>query len=165
MTEYLELLHRLSSFEVEFILVGGVAAVAHGSGAAHGGRGRRVSTVEGQHRQVGRRLERFVPVSARCSGRAPVPVGRRNRGPRFEFHFDDGRIGSLDLFGEITGGGRYEDLVGDSIEITLVGRKLRCLGLKRLIEVKTAAGRPKDFEAIAELRAIQEEQEDDACGE
>ncbi len=37
-------------------------------------------------------------------------------------------LGSLDLFGEITGGGRYEDLVGDSIEITLVGRKLRCLG-------------------------------------
>jgi hypothetical protein len=33
----------------------------------------------------------------------------------------------------------------------------RCLGLKRLIEVKRAAGRPKDFEAIAELEAIVEE--------
>jgi hypothetical protein len=34
-----------------------------------------------------------------------------------------------------------------------------CLDLDRLIEVKRAAGRPKDFEAIAELEAIREERE------
>jgi hypothetical protein len=32
-----------------------------------------------------------------------------------------------------------------------------CLGLERLIEVKRAAGRPKDLEAIAELQTILEE--------
>ena len=31
------------------------------------------------------------------------------------------------------------------------------LDLDKLIEVKRAAGRPKDFEAIAELEAIREE--------
>jgi hypothetical protein len=31
------------------------------------------------------------------------------------------------------------------------------LGLDKLIEVKRAAGRPKDFETIAELEAIREE--------
>jgi len=31
------------------------------------------------------------------------------------------------------------------------------LNLDRLIEVKRAAGRPKDLEALAELEAIQEE--------
>ena len=31
--------------------------------------------------------------------------------------------------------------------------------LDKLIEVKRAAGRPKDFEAIAELEAIREEME------
>jgi hypothetical protein len=32
-----------------------------------------------------------------------------------------------------------------------------CLDLDKLIEVKRAAGRPKDLEAIAELEAIREE--------
>jgi len=34
-----------------------------------------------------------------------------------------------------------------------------CLALERLIHVKRAAGRPKDFEAIAELEAILEERQ------
>jgi hypothetical protein len=38
-----------------------------------------------------------------------------------------------------------------------VGVERLCLGLERLIQVKRAAGRPKDLEAIAELEAILEE--------
>jgi hypothetical protein len=66
-------------------------------------------------------------------------------------------LGPLDLLGEITGGGRYEDLLPDTVEVELLGVRCRCLGLRRLIEVKRAAGRPKDFEAIAELEAILDE--------
>jgi hypothetical protein len=33
-----------------------------------------------------------------------------------------------------------------------------CLGLKRLIQVKRAAGRAKDWESIAELEAIEDEE-------
>ena len=52
-------------------------------------------------------------------------------------------LGALDLFGEIPGGGGYEDLQHDAIEIKLFGVACRCLSLKRLIEVKRAAGRPR----------------------
>jgi len=41
----------------------------------------------------------------------------------------------------------------------LFGVECLCLGLERLIHVKRAAGRPKDFEAIAELEAILEERQ------
>jgi hypothetical protein len=34
---------------------------------------------------------------------------------------------------------------------------LPCIDLSKLIKVKAAAGRPKDFEAVSELKAIQEE--------
>ena len=37
------------------------------------------------------------------------------------------------------------------------GSNCLCLGLDRLIEVKRAAGRAKDLEAIAELEALREE--------
>ena len=39
----------------------------------------------------------------------------------------------------------------------MFGLRCRCLELDKLIEVKRAAGRPKDLEAIAELEAIREE--------
>jgi predicted nucleotidyltransferase len=66
--------------------------------------------------------------------------------------------GPIDLFGEIVGGGSYDNLLLHSIGIELFGAECLCLGLERLIYVKRAAGRPKDFEVIAELEAILEEQ-------
>jgi hypothetical protein len=69
-------------------------------------------------------------------------------------------LGALDLFGEIAGGGSYEDLLGDTLTVSLFGHDCRCLSLDRLIKVKRAAGRPKDLEAIAELEALREERGD-----
>ena len=65
--------------------------------------------------------------------------------------------GDLDLLGELTGGGGYEELFPHSVELVVFGVSCRCLGFDKLIQVKRAAGRPKDLEAIAELEAIREE--------
>lgn len=69
------------------------------------------------------------------------------------------RIGDLDLLGEIVGGGRYEDLLGDAVVIRVFGVECRCLNLEQLIRAKRSVGRPKDLEAVAELEAIREEGE------
>jgi len=53
--------------------------------------------------------------------------------------------------------GGYDDLAGTTLSIRVFGIECRCLTLDKLIEVKRAAGRPKDFEAIAELEAIRDE--------
>lgn len=44
-----------------------------------------------------------------------------------------------------------------SVTLNLQDYECLCLGIEWLIKVKRAAGRPKDFEAIAELEAILEE--------
>jgi len=67
--------------------------------------------------------------------------------------------GEIDLLGEVTGGGSYEDLLPHSMAIELFGRACRCLDLPWLIRTKRAAGRPRDLEAIAELEALHEESE------
>jgi hypothetical protein len=67
--------------------------------------------------------------------------------------------GDLDIRGEITGGGNYDDLLPHTIVLQPFGIACRCLSLSRLIQVKRALGRPKDLDAIAELEAINEEQE------
>ena len=68
-------------------------------------------------------------------------------------------LGSIDLLGEIVGGGRYEDLLPHTITIDIFGRETKLLDLPWLIHVKRAAGRPKDLEVIAELEALAEERE------
>jgi len=46
--------------------------------------------------------------------------------------------------------------------VRVFGVDCQVLGLRRLIQAKRAAGRPKDFQAVAELERILEEQ--DASG-
>jgi hypothetical protein len=93
----------------------------------------------------------------------------RGAPPGLPFHWDDETIkkglnftlvtslGAIDLLGEITGGGTFEDIKPHSLTINLHSTECLCLGIEWLIKVKRAAGRPKDFEAIAELEAIVEE--------
>ena len=65
-------------------------------------------------------------------------------------------LGPIDLPGEIAGGGRYEDLVAHCISAPAFGVHCQVLDLETLIATKRAAGRPKDFEALAELEILRE---------
>ena len=69
----------------------------------------------------------------------------------------DTALGDVDLLGEVVGGGNYEQLLPHTIEVEAFGVRIKCVALERLIQLKRAAGRPKDLEAIAELQALLEE--------
>jgi predicted nucleotidyltransferase len=156
MTDFKALLRALSEGGVEFILVGGVAATVHGST-------RLTVDVDAVYRRTAENIERLVlaltPYHPYLRG-APRGLPFRwdaatvKRGLNFTLTTD---IGDVDLLGEITGGGGYDQLVAATVGIRVFGIECRCLTLDKLIEVKRAAGRPKDFEAIAELEAIREQ--------
>jgi predicted nucleotidyltransferase len=156
MTDFKALLRALSEGGVEFILVGGVAATVHGST-------RLTVDVDAVYRRTAENIERLVlaltPYHPYLRG-APRGLPFRwdaatvKHGLNFTLTTD---IGDVDLLGEITGGGGYDQLVAATVGIRVFGIECRCLTLDKLIEVKRAAGRPKDFEAIAELEAIREQ--------
>ncbi len=159
MTSYTNLLQGFFQAGVEFIIVGGAAATAHGSA-------RLTQALDLVYRRT---PENIAPLAAAIASYDPYLRGAL---PELPFRFDAVTIqlgsnftltttrGDVDLLGEITGGGGYEDLLPDSIQLVFFGVECWCLGLERLIEVKRAAGRPKDFEAIADLEAILEEEGD-----
>lgn len=156
MTDIKALLHVLAQGGVEFILVGGVAATVHGSS-------RLTLDVDVLYRRTQENIRRLVlaltPYRPYLRGAPPgLPFRWESatieRGLNFTLTTD---IGNLDLFGEIVGGGSYEELQSHSIAIQVFGIECRCLSLEQLIAVKRAAGRPKDLEVIAELEAILEE--------
>jgi hypothetical protein len=101
------------------------------------------------------------PICERGAAGIAVPLGYRYSRTGTELHIDDAtrttQLGDLDLLGEVTGGGRYSDLMPLTQEVELGTNTYRVVTLVKLIQLKRAAGRPKDLEAIAELDALREE--------
>ncbi len=160
MTDFKALLRVLSGAQVDFILVGGVAATVHGSARLT----LDLDVVYSRHRANLERLAlALTPYHPYLRG-APRGLPFRwdaatlARGLNFTLTTD---LGDLDLLGEIVGGGSYDDLLPGSITIQVFGVECRCLDLERLIHVKRAAGRPKDLEAIAELETIRDERQEE----
>jgi len=157
-TDFARLLRALVGGDVEFIIIGGMAATAHGS--AH-------VTVDLDivYRRTPENVARFVHALA------PLSPYLRGAPPGLPFQFDADTIrrglnftlvtnaGDLDAFGEATGGGTYEALLPHSEVRWLFGLQVYLVDLETLIRLKRAAGRPKDFERIAELEAIVEERQ------
>ena len=157
MTDFPQLLRVLTAARVDFIIVGGAAATAHGSV-------RLTLDLDIVYLRTPENIERLV---AALAFHAPylrdAPAGlpflwdaaTLQRGLNFTLTTS---LGALDVFGEIAGGGTYDRLLPDTLEIEVFGATCRCLTLSRLIDTKRAAGRARDFEAIAELEAIRDEQ-------
>jgi hypothetical protein len=66
-------------------------------------------------------------------------------------------LGKLDVLCELHDGEGYEQLLPDSVAIERGGRRLRVLGLPRVIAEKGRANRPKDRIALPVLIATLEE--------
>jgi hypothetical protein len=67
--------------------------------------------------------------------------------------------GPLDCLGEVSGVGSYTEAAASAVTAEVFGVGCKFLDLDSLIAAKRAAGRPKDFEALAELEVIREERE------
>jgi hypothetical protein len=155
-TDLSALLAILAKAKVDYVLVGGVAAVAHGSA-------RLTVDVDIVYSRVHANVERLV---AALAGHAPY---LRGAPPGLPFRWDAATVerglnftlttdlGPLDLMGEIPGGGSFEELKPGAVTLRVFGVDCLCLSLPQLIRAKRAAGRPKDLEAIAELEALLEE--------
>ena len=142
------LLRVLVAEGVEFIVVGGVAAFAHGAARLT----LDLDIVYSRHLDNLARLERALrPLDPYLRGAPPgLPFRWERETIRRGLNFTlTTTAGPFDALGEIAGGGRYEDILPASHETDALGVRCRCLDLDKLIEVKRAAGRPKDIEAIA----------------
>lgn len=158
MTQLERLLRVLDEADVEFIVVGGIAATIYGSA-------RLTQDLDLVYRRTPANLERLA------GALQPYAPYQRGAPPGLPFLWDaetlrrglnftlSTTLGALDLLGEIAGGGTYENLLPDSHHVSAFGIEFLCLDLLRLIQVKRAAGRPKDLEAISELEALLAERE------
>ena len=148
------LLRRLVDGGVDFVVVGGIAAVAHGSATF-------TQDLDIAYAPAQENLDRL--------GRVLVDLGARLRGVTDDVPFiPDGRtlrrtrvltletpIGPVDLLARLDGAPEYERLRERASREEIGGVEVQIASLDDLIAMKKAAGRPKDLVAVEELEAIQ----------
>jgi predicted nucleotidyltransferase len=154
-TDFGQILDVLSRGGVSFIVVGGIAAMAHGGTGLTAD----LDLVYSRDRQNVRQLVNTIAEYQPFLG---APEG-------LPFTWDQGTVhaglnftvmtslGDVDLFGKMAGAGGYHELLPHSVEVTIFGVNCRCATLERLIQMKRAAGRPRDLPVMAELLALLEE--------
>ena len=147
------LLRALVDDGVDFVVIGGIAAIAHGSPQI-------TQDLDIAYAPAPENLERL--------GRALVGLGARLRGVTDDVPFvPDGRTlhsvrvltldtpqGPLDVLAEPDGSGGYARLRANAIDATVSGVTVKVAGLDDLIAMKKAAGRPKDRVYVEELEVI-----------
>jgi len=155
MTDFEKVLRVLHENQVEFILIGGVAARALGAA-------RLTDDIDVVYRRTPENLQRMV------NALAPYKPYLRGAPPGLPFKWDVETVrrglnftlitelGSIDLLGEVAGGGFYEQLLPATFTAQIRDIPCKCVNLNKLIELKRAAGRPRDLEAIAELETLRE---------
>jgi predicted nucleotidyltransferase len=155
-TDFAKAVQVLHAGGVEFIIVGGVAAILNGLGYT-------TYDLDVVYARTRENIRRLVVALA---GHQPY---LRGAPPGLPFRFDEQTVrnglnftlvtafGDLDLLGEVSGVGGYADLLPHSKEVEAFGVRCRRANLDRLIQMKRAAGRPKDFEVLGQLQALLEE--------
>lgn len=155
MTRFRELLRRLTDAGVEFVVIGGLAVISHGHVRA-------TVDLDVCYARTPENLRRLV------AALAPIHPRLRGAPPELPFFWDERTLrnglnftlvtdeGELDVLGEVTGLGNYDDIALRAIEIDVHGARVRVLSLEDLIRSKAAAGRAKDLVDLEALRALAE---------
>ncbi len=155
-TDFERVLRALHAEGVEFILIGGLAAVVWGASQF-------TRDVDIVYRRTPDNLQRLARALA------PLSPYLRDAPPGLPFLWDAETLrrgmnftlssdaGPIDLFGEMVSGETYDTLKANAVELTLFGVPCLCVSLRQLIALKRAAGRPRDMEVIAELETLHAE--------
>lgn len=156
---YLELLEALARHGVDFIVVGGVAAVLEGAPIT-------TLDLDVVYDRRPENLECLATALRSLDARYRDPAGReirpdpeRLRTLRMSLLETD--LGPLDVIAEVGEGWTYTDLLPATVVQEVAGLQVRSLTLSKLIELKELANRDKDRAMLPVLRRTLELREED----
>lgn len=150
-----ELLGPLLRHGVDFVMVGGMAGLSHGSSYPSYD----LDIVYARDRENIRRLvEALREIGVRLRGAPaglPFPLDARTieNGSNFTFITPHG---DFDILGSADGMPSYEELRSGSSLRDILGLEVRVASIEHLIAMKRAANRPKDQRAVEEYIGLAE---------
>jgi hypothetical protein len=151
--DYETLLGVLDKHEVEFVIIGAVALVLHGSARVTRDLDICYSRTRPQLAHLAAALQPFRPTLRGADRDLPFTLDVPTLRVGLNFTLQTS-AGDLDLLGDVTGIGEYPAVKRLSVVMSLYGRDVRVLSLDGLERAKRASGRLKDLADIAEIREI-----------
>lgn len=149
------LIEALVEAGVEFVVIGGAAAVLHGAPTT-------TWDLDIVHSRSSENVGRLQTLLGELHAVVRDPAGKDLRPTRT--HLEAGGqlqlltdLGPIDLLGNLHDGRGYDDLLANSETMGDETLQIQVLDLSTLIEVKAAAGRAKDRLLLPILLALQEE--------
>jgi predicted nucleotidyltransferase len=150
-----ELLRQLADAGVEFIVVGGAAAVIHGAPIT-------TEDLDIVHRRTPENVSRLKTVLDQLDAHVRELANRRLP-PQESALLGEGhvllstRVGPLDCLGMLADGRGFEELLPHTESIEEEGIEFRIVDLATLIDLKRKTGRAKDRLMLPVLVALAEE--------
>lgn len=150
-----KLLKVLVDEKIDFVVVGGFAAVLHGASQITFDLDVCLLMTQETIQRLKKSLAPHNPVHRQTAKKPSfLKTPENTRGIRNLYLNTD--IGTLDVLSEITAVGGYNQVLQNAVEIELFGAKIKVIGLDDLIKSKKAMGRPKDVATMLELNTIKE---------
>lgn len=153
MQDFSQILQRLTDAGLDFVIVGGYAAISHGSSYLTRDVDICAVLTEGNIGRLRKALAEWNP-KHRMTPQKPSfltypPAGQ----PLINLYLQTDR-GVLEVISSVLGVGSFERLKQQAEELEVDGRRYRVISLGDLIAAKEAMGREKDLLTAKELRAI-----------
>ncbi len=148
--QFLQQLATLTRHEVEFLIVGGVAAVLEGAPVL-------TLDLDILYLQTPENIGRLLQALEEMGARYRDPAGRHilpdaAKLSTFEMSLLTTRLGELDVIRRIGQALSYADLLPRTNEYEVSGLRVRVLTLEAVIETKQQANRDKDHAMLPVLR-------------
>ncbi|MFN2375637.1 MAG: nucleotidyltransferase [Candidatus Binatia bacterium] len=153
MQNFRQILERLSDAGIEFVIVGGYAALTHGSSFLTRDLDLCATLAPETILRLRRALanlnpkHRLTPQRLSFLEHPPDGLGVENL-------YLETDLGVIDILSAITGVGDFGVVKENAEEVAVEGRTYRVISLDDLIRAKEALGREKDLLTAKELRAI-----------
>lgn len=155
-----DLLRRLNEAGVEYVVIGGVAAIVHGSA--------RITEdldifAPLDHANVVAIIRALEGVRPRWRHRPDLPVIKPDNpqlhGLKNMYLVSD--LGMMDVLGEVPEAGTYAEVAARAGRVDFRGIPVPVVDLDTLIAIKRAVGRAKDVRALPELELLRRLKSDD----
>lgn len=151
--EFRQFIDALVENQVEFVIIGGVALVLHGSPritqdldicyARH---------PENLHR-LAAALRPFRPMLRGAPPGLPFVLDARTLDSGLNFTLTT-EPGDIDILGEVSGVGGYDRVAADAVPMDVYGHRVLVMSLSALERAKRAAGRLKDLVDLEEIEKL-----------
>lgn len=153
LNDFQRLLDSLMVNRVEFVIIGGVALVLHGSSRVTQDLDICYSRSPENLERLAAALAPFRPTLRGAPPGLPFTLDARSLQSGLNFTLS-AEPGDIDILGEVPGVGGYDQVSVDAVPMEVYGHQVLVMSLTTLEQAKRAAGRLKDIADLAEIQDI-----------